>query len=106
MALIAVIGMASAQNTQSAGRQVRTTCCLDTNTKFACNKPAGTTCTLGAGQSQGMRNGNGQRNGKGCAAGKGLRDGSGCNKGGRGANFSDANKNGVCDRKEATPAKK
>ena len=65
----------------------------------------------GSGRGQGLRNGSGRRGGGNQAvgqgrgrgnAGQGLRDGSGRGNGGRGANFVDANKNGICDRRETT----
>lgn len=87
IALVASVGVVSAQNTtaQRKGNPAKS-CYVDSNKDGVCDKSADGSCKVGKGQ----------RNGKG--KGQGLKDGSGKANGGRGANFVDANKNGVCDR--------
>lgn len=119
-ALIATIGIASAQNTQTKSTQTRKTCFVDANNNGICDKHEDGTCKVGngkglqdgSGKGQGLRNGSGRQGGKqavgqgkgrrGGNAGQGLRDGSGKANGGRGANFVDTDKNGTCDRRETT----
>lgn len=103
-ALIATIGIASAQNTQTKSQtqntQTRRTCFVDANNNGICDSYENGTCKVGNGK--GLMDGSGRRGGGNQAVGQGLRDGSGRGNGGRGANFVDANKNGICDRRETT----
>ncbi|KKB45243.1 MAG: DUF6520 family protein [Bacteroidales bacterium] len=123
-ALIATIGIASAQNTQTKSQtqttQTRRTCFVDANNNGVCDSYENGTCKVGngkglqdgSGRGQGLRNGSGRRGGgnqaigqgrgRGGNAGQGLRNGSGRGNGGRAANFVDANNNGICDRRETT----
>ncbi|MBP6936135.1 DUF6520 family protein [Bacteroides sp.] len=125
VALVATIGIASAQNTQSKSQtkstQTRKVCFVDANSNGICDSYENGTCKVGngkglmdgSGKGQGLRKGSGRKGGgrnqaagQGKArvgnTGQGLRDGSGRGNGGREANFVDANKNGVCDRRETT----
>jgi len=91
--LMAAVGMPSAQNdNQAKNDKPRKTCYVDANNNGVCdnyeNGNCATGCTVGKGKGQGRGNGNGKCNG------------SGRTKGGRGSNYVDANKNGVCDHRE------
>lgn len=109
IALVATVGVASAQNTnQSKSSESRKSCYVDANKNGVCDKHEDGSCKTGngkglqdgSGQGKGLRDGSGRGKGNGQGKGQGLRDGSGRANGGKGANFVDANKNGVCDRLE------
>lgn len=93
MALFTTLGL-SAQTPQKTTTENRKTCFVDKNNNRVCDKHEDGTCTTGNGK--GLQDASGRKNGKG----KGKRDGSGKANGGKGANFVDNNKNGVCDNRE------
>lgn len=95
LAIAATVGVASAQTTDTK-TVARKSCYVDADKNGICDKNEAGTCKTGNGK--GMRNGQGKGNGARC--GQGLRNGSGNGNGGRGANFVDANSNGICDIKE------
>jgi len=97
LAFIAILGFVSAQNnkTVAAKSEVKKECYVDSNKNNVCDKDENKTCTVGNGK--GLKNGSG--NGKGLGNGKCRRNGN-CKT--KGANYVDANKNGVCDNKEGT----
>lgn len=123
--VVAVMGIVNAQTTQqkagtttSQPAKTLRACFVDKNNNGTCDNYESGICKTGNGkgivasrggrsaisrndgqQAPGNRIAMGQRRG-GRNGGQGLRDGSGRANGGRGANFVDANKNGVCDRRE------
>jgi len=99
LALITTIGIVSAQNnkTTATKSEVKKECYVDANKNNVCDKNENKTCTVGNGK--GLRDGSG--NGQGLRNGKGRRNGTGNCKS-KGANFVDANNNGVCDNRETT----
>jgi len=97
--LIAAVGVASAQNTnQTKNSESRKTCYVDANKNGVCDNYENGKCAVGNGK--GLRDGSGRKNGNGQGRGYGKRDGSGRANGGRGANYVDANNNGICDHRE------
>lgn len=107
LALIATIGLISAQNTkaETSKSASKKTCYVDANTNNVCDNYENKTCTQG--------NGKGLRDGSRRGTGQGLQNGNGNNKGnrnsqgfksgnGKGANYVDVNKNGTCDYREVT----
>lgn len=97
LALITTIGIVSAQNkkTVTTKSEVKKECYVDANKNNVCDKYENKTGTVGNGK--GLRDGSG--NGQGLRNGKGRRNGTGNCKA-RGANYVDANNNGVCDNNE------
>lgn len=109
MALIATIGLATAQNQNQAAKETAKTAqtgpaFVDKNNNGVCdNYENGTPGNPNAngkqrlldGSGRGQGKGQGLRNGRGPGKGTGLRNGKGS-----GVNFVDANKNGICDRRE------
>lgn len=131
-AIVATVGLASAQNTPSGNRlknapaqtqtaQASQTRCpnfVDVNNNGICDNYENGICQMGNGK--GLRNGSGrgqgigQRCGRGgCGYGcgrfantrQGLHDGSGCVNFGRRAYFIDVNNNGICDCREVATAR-
>jgi hypothetical protein len=121
--LMAMVGYVTAQNPNTTEKEEpKKTCYVDVNKDGTCDKfeagqcPNGTGTGIqnvsqqgnrlrngagcGRGLGQGLRDGSGRGNGKCLNPGKGLRDGSGYNNGGQRVNFIDANKNGICDKRE------
>lgn len=80
--------------------QAKKSCYVDANNNGVCDNYENKTCTTGNGK--GMMDGSGKGNGKGCHQGKGNGHCHGCkaNGNGHGANYVDANNNGVCDHRE------
>ncbi|MGD9993425.1 MAG: hypothetical protein AB7S69_09010 [Salinivirgaceae bacterium] len=107
IALIAFAAMASAQEQTVKTEPAQTTAgtFVDANNDGVCDNFTQNRQGQGQGlnqknkantrQGQGYRKGNGKRDGQGQGKGQGLRNGKGS-----AANFVDANKNGVCDRRE------
>jgi hypothetical protein len=110
LALVALTTFASAQNSTSTqvpqgkatGKGVSY---VDANNNGICDNYENRSSNPAAGKGTGNCRGYGQGNGKG--QGMGRRQGQGCAKTGqgKGMNFVDADKNGVCDFRE-TPSKK
>jgi len=97
--LIAASGVASAQNAnQSKNSESRKSCYVDANKNGVCDNFESGKCTVGKGK--GLRDGSGRKNGNRQGRGCGKRDGSGRANGGKGANYVDANNNGICDHRE------
>lgn len=109
LAVITTIGLVSAQDSKTlpVKSDAKKSCYVDANNNNICDKYENKTCTVGNGK--GLQNGSGRRQGvgrgNGCCRGKhngqGWRNGNG-NGNGRGANYVDANKNGVCDHRETS----
>jgi hypothetical protein len=103
IALIAFAAMAGAQEQTVKTEPAQTTAgtFVDTNNDGVCDnftqnrQGQGLNQNNKANNRQGYRKGNGKRDGQGQGRGQGLRNGKGS-----AANFVDANKNGVCDRRE------
>lgn len=98
LALLATVGL-DAQTPQKANTQYKKSCYVDKDNNGICDKYESGVCSKGSGK--GLQDGTGRKNGKGNGQRCGKRDGSGCSNGGKGTNYVDANKNGVCDNKES-----
>lgn len=103
LALVATAGLASAQNqTRNQTKKQETTAIqrgpsfVDKNNNGICdNFESGKPGNPNANGRQALCNGTGKGQGRGQQNGAGLYNGKG-----RGTNFIDANKNGICDRRE------
>jgi len=91
-AIMATAGLVSAQSQEKS--ESKKSCYVDANNNNICDKHENKTCANGNGK--GLMDGSGKGKGLQNAKGNGQKQGKG-NK--RGANFVDANKDGVCDNK-------
>ncbi len=101
LAFVATIGVATAQNQNQTKKQETTStqrgpAFVDANNNGVCdNFENGTPGNPKANGRQALRDGSGKGQGRAQGNRTGLRNGKGS-----GVNFVDANKNGICDRRE------
>lgn len=107
IAMVAAVSVSLAQNTNEIkSSESHKSCFVDANKNGVCDKHEDGTCKTGTEIQNRHRNGNGSHegNGHGNVYGKnknhGNCDGSGRTNGGKGANYVDTNKNGICDHRE------